>query len=98
MADETKKLQLVGSIWGALLRLKTGKVGQLIRISAVDESGGIVALEAADDAKELPEVTATDNGKILQVVDGAWKTVALADSSVKTYIDEYINSALEGDY
>ena len=46
----------------------------------------------------LPPVSEEDNGKILQVVNGAWTLVTLADSEVKTYVDEYINSALEGSY
>ena len=46
----------------------------------------------------MPEVTAADNGKILQVVDGAWGAVAVADSAVKTYVEDYINSALGGEY
>lgn len=32
----------------------------------------------------LPEVSATDNGKFLRVVDGAWAAVAIA-----TYLGEY---------
>lgn len=50
------------------------------------------------DEVKLPEVTTEDNNKILQVVDGVWTSVALADSSVATYIDDYINTALGGDY
>ncbi len=46
----------------------------------------------------LPDVTTADNGKIMQVVDGAWKVLALADSAVATYIDDYINEALGGEY
>jgi hypothetical protein len=49
-------------------------------------------------AKSLPDVTTSDNDKILQVVDGEWKVLAVKDSSVKTYVDEYISSALGGDY
>lgn len=49
-------------------------------------------------ATGLPSVTADDNGKILEVIDGKWTAVAVADSSVASYVDEYINSALEGDY
>lgn len=48
--------------------------------------------------KEVPEVTADDNGKIMQVVDGELTVISLADSAVKTYIDDYISSALGGDY
>lgn len=46
----------------------------------------------------LPEVSEADNGKIFSVVDGKLVLVPVADSSVKTYVDDYINSALEGDY
>lgn len=46
----------------------------------------------------LPAVTAEDNGKVLQVANGVWKSVSVADSAVKTYIDEYISSALGGEY
>jgi hypothetical protein len=46
----------------------------------------------------LPTVTVEDDGKILQVVNGAWAKTALADSAIATYIDNYINDALGGDY
>lgn len=46
----------------------------------------------------IPNVTSDDNGKIMQVVNGALVALELADSSVKTYIDDYISSALGGDY
>ena len=46
----------------------------------------------------LPSVTTDHDGYVLQVADGAWQAVPVADSSVKTYIDEYINEALGGDY
>lgn len=54
-------------------------------------------MEQAQDIV-LPSVSTADNGKIMEVVNGKWVKVALADSSVKTYIDEYIAEALEGDY
>jgi hypothetical protein len=72
---------------------------------------------------DLPTVTASDNGKILQVKNGKWEAAEISDHSVKTvngiapdqngnvaltlepdmeaikdYIDEYISSALGGDY
>lgn len=46
----------------------------------------------------LPTVTEEDNSKILQVVNGAWAAVKVEESSVKTFVDDYISSALEGDY
>lgn len=46
----------------------------------------------------MPDHTNNDNGKFLQVVNGRPAWVSVADSAVKNYIDEYISSALEGDY
>lgn len=66
--------------------------------SADADASHAVAIYQANAAPELPSVTTEDNGKILQVVDGAWAAVAVADSAVKTYVDDYISSALEGDY
>lgn len=43
-------------------------------------------------------VSEKDNGKVMQVVNGKVVTVDVKDSSIATYIDEYINSALEGEY
>ena len=64
----------------------TNKVGpHTIRVSVLE-------------MKTLPEVSAADNGKILEVVNSKWKVLAVKDSSVKTYVDEYISSALGGDY
>ena len=49
-------------------------------------------------APELPAVSSADNGKILQVVDGAWAAVAVADSAVKTYVDSMFVSLTQEDY
>lgn len=49
-------------------------------------------------APSLPAVTTADNGKILQVVDGAWAAVAVGDSSIAKFVDDYISEALGGDY
>ena len=46
----------------------------------------------------LPQVTASDSGKILQVKNGKWEASSIAESSVKPYIDSYISNALGGDY
>ena len=45
----------------------------------------------------LPAVSAADNGKILQVVNGAPEFVHVADSSVKTYVDgQFVPITQEG--
>lgn len=64
----------------------------LIELDAGGVGGGVAA------GMGLPSVGADDNGKILQVVDGIWQLVDISESSVKTYVDEYIGSALEGEY
>jgi hypothetical protein len=46
------------------------------------------------DSRILPAVTATDNGKILEVKDGVWTMVSVEESSIATYIKNYINSIL----
>jgi hypothetical protein len=43
-------------------------------------------------------VSEKDNGKVMQVVNGKVVTVDVKNSSIATYIDEYISSALEGEY
>lgn len=69
-----------------------------------DAPEGSVWLDMDDDGSNLPiggtlpPVNSENNGMILQVVDGKWTLVALADSEVKNYVDEYIGSALEGEY
>ena len=46
----------------------------------------------------LPKAGASENGKILQMKDGKWEAADVAQSFVKAYLDEYIASALGGDY
>lgn len=55
---------------------------------------GILAVEATAEAaktaaeavtKELPTVTAADDGKILQVVGGQWAAVAITDGNNVAY-------------
>ena len=58
--------------------------------------GGVMAVMS--HLLHVPPVDEASNGKILQVVDGEWTVVTVADSSIKTYIDDYINEALGGDY
>lgn len=57
-----------------------------------------VMIMPAATAVGFPAATAADNGKIMEVVNGSWTAVAVKDSAVATYVDDYISSALEGDY
>ena len=57
-----------------------------------------VMIMPASTAVGFPAATAADNGKIMEVVNGSWAAVEVKDSSVATYVDDYISSALEGDY
>lgn len=50
------------------------------------------------DVRSLPKVTAADNGKILQVVNGGWAVLTAENSVIKTYIENYLNEALGGEY
>lgn len=69
-----------------------------IRITLAEEAVSRLDAKFLPELATLPDVTGEDNDKILQVVDGVWTVVAVGDSAVKTYVDEYISSALEGDY
>lgn len=46
----------------------------------------------------LPEVTIEHNDNILQVVNGEWTVTSLENSTIASYIDEYIAAALRGEY
>jgi hypothetical protein len=50
------------------------------------------------EIRQLPDLTASDDGKLLQVKDGRWEAAPMEETAVKTYIDDYISSALGGDY
>ena len=52
----------------------TGTAGQVLTKTADGQ-------EWKDAAKELPNVTAADNGKFLRVVSGAWTAVAIANAN-----------------
>lgn len=78
------------------------KVGDLIKVKAVDASGKPTAWEiavagtdyltkapvtsvngktGAVKVREVPSVTASDNGKFLRVVNGAWAAVEIANAN-----------------
>nr|DAE69064.1 MAG TPA: hypothetical protein [Caudoviricetes sp.] len=78
------------------------KVGDLIKVKAVDANGKPTAWEVAAagtdylktapvtsvngktgavTVREVPSVTASDNGKFLRVVNGAWTAVEIANAN-----------------
>ena len=61
------------------LNITGATVGQIAKITAVDESGNPTAWEAVDG--EVPSVTDSDNGKFLRVVSGAWTAVEIANAN-----------------
>lgn len=73
----------------------TNPVQNKVITAALGEAQGTLTALAK---QTTPAVTSADNGKVLQVVDGVWTAVTVADSTIKTYVDEYISSALEGEY
>ena len=65
-------------------------VGDLIKVKAVDARGKPTAWEVAASVngktgavkvREVPSVTAADNGKFLRVVSGAWAAVEIANAN-----------------
>ncbi len=68
-----------------------------IMVNVVSGAIQVIAAPLAT-AIGIPSVTTADNGKLMQVVDGAWASVPVEESAVATYVDDYISSALEGDY
>lgn len=95
--DDGKILGVVGGKWVVtnptkeLPEATSANNGKILKV--VNGKWAIV-----EQDKDVPIVSGVDNGKIMQVVDGAWNAVSLANSTVKTYIDEYIAAALGGDY
>ena len=61
------------------LNITGATVGQIAKITAVDESGNPTAWEAVDGG--VPSVTASDNGKFLRVVSGAWTAVEIENAN-----------------
>ena len=58
------------------------------------DTGYVARIYKIESASKLPAVTEADNGKIVQVVDGKYAVVSVAESSVAEYITQQINTAL----
>ena len=69
-----------GKLWSKAdtsLGMTGATVGQIAKITAVDDSGKPTAWEAVDMPNSLPSVTAEDNGKFLRVVSGVWAAITI---------------------
>lgn len=78
--------------------IRVGTVTHTVNIYFITAGEGNGIIGVINPITCLPDVAHPDNDKILQVVDGEWTAVNLEDSAIKTYIDDYINEALGGDY
>ena len=65
---------------GAGMDITGATVGQIAKITAVDTDGKPTKWEPVDMANSLPTVTASDNGKFLRVVNGAWAAAEIASA------------------
>ena len=63
------------------LGLTGATVGQIAKIAAVDASGVPTAWSPVDMPTGVPNVTTSDNGKFLRVVDGAWATTEISNAN-----------------
>ncbi len=100
-SDNGKVLGVVGGKWQSV----TPDIPNELPDVTDSDNGNVLAVVGGkwqsvvpEIPDELPDVSAEDENKILQVVGGKIVLVKVDDSSVKTFVDEYISSALEGDY
>ena len=72
--NKTGAVSLTATDVSAIPSTLTGTAGQVLTKTADGQ-------EWKDAAKELPAVTASDNGKFLRVVSGAWAAVEIANAN-----------------
>lgn len=66
---------------GTGMGITDAAVGQIAKITAVDESGVPTAWAPVNMPAGVPSVTAADTGKFLRVVNGAWAAAAINDAN-----------------
>lgn len=72
--NKTGAVSLTATDVSAIPSTLTGTAGQVLTKTADGQ-------EWKDAAKELPNVTTSDNGKFLRVVSGAWAAVEIANAN-----------------
>ena len=72
--NKTGAVSLTATDVSAIPSTLTGTAGQVLTKTADGQ-------EWKDAAKNLPEVTASDNGKFMRVVSGAWAAVEIANAN-----------------
>lgn len=72
--NKTGAVSLTASDVSAIPSTLTGTAGQVLTKTADGQ-------EWKDATKELPAVTASDNGKFLRVVNGAWAAAEIANAN-----------------
>lgn len=72
--NKTGAVSLTATDVSAIPSTLTGTAGQVLTKTADGQ-------EWKDAAKELPNVTASDNGKFLRVVNGAWAAASIPNAN-----------------
>lgn len=70
-------------IWQEINGVPKPQIYDVGRVLTVNHEGNIAFFRWQPLPKELPTVSASDNGKVLGVVDGEWALMSLSDSSSK---------------
>ena len=81
MEIATKQYVDTNATGGTDMGITGATVGQIAKITAVDASGTPTAWAPVDIPDGVPSVTASDNGKFLRVVNGAWAAAVINDAN-----------------
>lgn len=76
----------------------TGVLAGVMTEADKQQIADVVAKQLGAIMGTYPTATEADNDRILQVVDGTPKFVDVSESSIATFIDNYINEALGGEF
>lgn len=76
----------------------TGVLAGVMTEADKQQIADVVAKQLGAIMGTYPTATEADNDRILQVIGGVPSWVDISASAIATYIDNYINEALGGDY